>query len=315
MAKWKRQLSKRRRKLALTQLFSKEEHATFVQAFAAYVEPRGIEVTVKDDVATLRGEDGDEVALEISQLAERCQRSAPMLWPALVADHLDRTLHPVQTPTAFDPLDFEQAQNQLRVRLCAPEAVDAPGAEAVVRQDPADGLVAVLTFDLGAESRKVRPEEAEAWATPQAAVFAVAYQNLRAVELPTSTARELPSGASLIACRSDSPFLTAQLLVSDRFLGSSDRDRYAELGILASVPKADLILLHPIGQAGVVTVVQEMARITRLLHEKGPAPLSPHVYWWRKKALTRLPVSHDAEGAHFSPPPRFQAHVIEPLDG
>jgi hypothetical protein len=331
MANWKRQLSKRRRKLALTQLFEKEEHAAFVQAFADFVEPRGVAVSVEGDEATLQRGGDPPITLDISALAARCQQSAREGWPALVREHLERRLRPgqVSTPSdprdlaappaahpdgtseGFDPLVFERCRARLKVRLVSPDTVatlEAEGAGPLVRQDPADGLVAVLFFDLPGEPRPVRLEDTEAWATPLAAAFAVAYQNLGEVALPGPSSRALPGGERILACRSESPFLAAQIVIPDRFVtarAESDpgENPGAGSGILASVPKEDLLLLHPIREAGVEAVVEQIARLAQRLHDQVPASLSPHVYWWRNEVLTRLPVTLGADGARFDPPP------------
>ncbi len=50
-----------------------------------------------------------------------------------------------------------------------------------------------------------------------------------------------------------------------------------------------------------------------MLHQRGPSPLSPHVYWVRKGAFKHLPMEVSSYGVRFVPPAGFTTRVLEPL--
>ena len=204
--------------------------------------------------------------------------------------------------------DFERAQKHLRVRLCPAEALAGPAGQSVIRQDPVEGLAAVLAMDLEGDCCDLRPEDIVDWATPEAALFAIGINNLREVFDLKTTERELSGGTKVLAVRGDSPFVSAQLLVLDRFMREPP-----PYGSLAAVPKRDLLLVHPIVTSRAVDAADELVQLVEMLHRGDEGGLSPLLYWWNKRALTHLPTMTGPKGLTIDPPPRFVSRVMEPL--
>lgn len=212
-------------------------------------------------------------------------------------------------PTVLPPLD--EVRSLLRVRLAAPPPPATPAGEQVIHQEPAEGLVGILTCDLPEGPVDLCPSDAAPWAIPEVALFGTGIGQLRQVTEFQIAERPLPGDLHFTAVRGSHAFTASQILVLDRFLAGGE----SPYGALACVPKTDLLLVLPIEDDRALRAIPELARLALVLHQKGPSPLSTGVYWWRKGGLMLLPTSLGPEGITFSPPRRFVAHVMEPLQG
>jgi len=308
MASWQQKLESARAAYLWAAGYDGEGWQAFVGTLAAYLAPRGRPVTVEPSGVSTARADGPSVNLELDALAERCLRASRDAWPSLTSEHLAALLAPPDLPAQFDYRDFNQAKERLKMRLCSPAELAARGELPVVRLDPAPGLAAVLSYDLPGGPCDVPPQDLESWGHPEASLYAMGLANLRRVQDLELARRVLPSGATMQMLRSDSPFISAQLLVIERLLGGP-----SPYGALACVPKTDLLLFHRILDARVRQAAEELGKLAAMLHQRGPAPLSPHVYWARRGALKHLPMEVSTHGVRFDPPAGFTARVLEPL--
>jgi hypothetical protein len=308
MADWQQKLLTARLAFPWAAPFDNDAWQTFVAALGAYLEPRERPVKVQSAGVSTARADGPAADLALHRLAARCLRAPRAVWPALVAEHLGAALSPPDLPAGFPYHDFERARERLRMRLAAPADLAARGDLPVVRLEPAPGLVAVLAYELPAGPCDVPPEDYEAWASPEATLYAHGLANLKHAPDMELAQRDLPSGARMHMLRSDSPFVSAQLLVLERLLAGP-----APYGALACVPKADLLLFHRIADARVRQAAEELGKLAVMLHQRGPAPLSPHLYWCRKGALMQLPLEVDSRSVRLDPPASFTARVLAPL--
>jgi hypothetical protein len=308
MASWQQKLGGARRLFSGAAGLDDEAWQAFVTKLAAYLEPRRRPVKVqRSGVSTARA-DGPMVNLEVHALAARCARAPRGAWTTLVSEHLAAILAPPDLKAQFDYRNFDQAKDRLKMRLCPPAELEARGELPVVRLDVAPGLAAVLAYDLPAGACDVPPEDFLGWGNPEASLFAKGLANLRRVQDVELVPRDLPSGATMQMLRSDSPFVSAQLLELERLL-----DGPSSYGTLACVPKTDLLLFHRIQDARVRQAAQELGKLAAMLHQRGPSPLSPHLYWVRKGSLTHLPMEVSSHGVTFKPPAGFTVRVLEPL--
>lgn len=309
MASWQHRLERAHGAYTWAAGFDDGTWQAFVAGLEAYLEPRGRPVKVQPAGVSTSRSDGPLVDLGLRALAERCLRAPRAAWSTLISEHLAARLAPPDLPAGFDYRDFERARERLKMRLCAPADLAARGELPVVRLDPAPGLAAVLAYDLPEGPCDVPPADYEGWGNPEASLYALALASLRRVQDLELAQRDLPSGARMQMLRSDSPFVSAQLLVLERLL-----DGPSPYGALACVPKTDLLLFHRIVDARVRQAAEELGKLAAMLHQRGPLPLSPNMYWVRRGALKHLPMDVGSYGVTFTPAAGFTARVLDPLD-
>jgi len=309
MATWQQKLQNAHGAYAWAAGFDDSTWQAFVASLAAYLEPRGRPVKVQPVGVSTTRSDGPLVDLGLHSLSERCLRAPRAAWPTLISEHLADRLAPPDLPAGLDCRDFERVRARLKMRLCAPADLAARGDLPVVRLDPAPGLAAVLTYDLPEGPCDVPPADYEGWGHPEASLYAVALANLRQEGDLDLAQRDLPSGARMQMLRADSPFVSAQLLVVERLVGGP-----SPYGTLACVPKTDLLLFHRIVDDRVRKAAEELGKLATMLHQRGPSPLSPCVYWVRRGAIKHLPMDVTSHGVVFKPAPGFTARVLDPLD-
>lgn len=54
------------------------------------------------------------------------------------------------------------------------------------------------------------------------------------------------------------------------------------------VPVRDALFFHEIVDANFVSSLGAMVEFSLSIHFQGPDPVSPHVYWWRDRSISRL---------------------------
>lgn len=308
MSNWQDTIGASRASFPWASGFDEPTWQAFVAELAAYLEPRGRPVKVQAPSVITARADGVAVELSLQTLGARCLRARRPVWPTLVNEHLGAILAPPDLPAGYTYGDFDQARERLKMRLCSEGELAASDALPRIRLDPAPGLSAVLSYDTPGGACDVPPEDFGRWGHPEASLYATGLSNLRRVPDVPREQRELPCGATMHMLRSDSAFGAAQLLVLERFLVSP-----APYGALACVPKTDLLLFHLIEDARVRQAAEELGKLSAMLHQRGPAPLSPFLYWFRKGALMHLPMEVSSQGVVFKAPASFTARVLAPL--
>ena len=182
----------------------------------------------------------------------------------------------------LDPIrgDFARVRDRLKLRLY-PSDYGADGA--VVAAKIADGLQAVLVFDLPSAIAPVRPADLRAWARPAEELIALALENVRRQE----QVRVDPMGlaqARLFTVSGESVFVATLGMTVEDLLGPS------ELGALVAVPSSHLVVCHSLlGQRSAQEAFEAMTAIATRVHAAGPHALSPLIY--RRLANEMKPVA------------------------
>lgn len=185
----------------------------------------------------------------------------------------------------LDPIrgDFARVKDRLKLRLYP---ADSGADGAVVAAKIADGLQAVLVFDLPSAIAPVRPVDLRAWARPADELIALALENVRSQEQVRVEPMDLLQ-ARLFTVSGESVFVATLGMTVQDLLGPS------ELGALVAMPSSHLVLCHSLlGRATAQEAFDAMTAIAARVHAAGPHPLSPLLY--RRLGNQMVPVADAA---------------------
>jgi hypothetical protein len=280
-------------------------YVTFLELVRADLLARGASVRFADGVAEVRLPVGSEVSCGLASLAQLCSRLPVPHWEELMSAHFD-ALFEGETELG-ESLDrshvFAEVRHLLKLRLHPlplPQPLDG------VVWHVADGLGAVLVFDLPQTVRSVRAGEAEGWGIDHGELRALALaQSLN--EPCEDYAVEGRDGCRVTAMSGESFFVATRLLALEREVPLDHPN-----GALVAVPTRHSLLLHLIEDLSVVHALHTLLPMAAGLHRDGPGSLSPAVYWWRGGELRRLDASIGDAGVHFAPSREF-AELLERL--
>lgn len=289
--------------------FDGEAFATFRDKVLEDVRGRGFRCAEVDGVLAISRQD-QETRCGLQNLSQMCAQNPRAAWGRIIADHFDRVLGVLDVGHDIEALahDFEAIRGRLRPRLMSEETLRQAGIECVA-EVLADELVAVAVFDLPDTTMTVRREYLEAWGRTAEEVLAVAAENLAAAEdLRTGRERFGIEGGGHIDCYGDDYYSASHLLLLERYLPPG-----LPFGALVAVPHRHALLVHALEDLSVIPSLTTMVQVARGMFEEGPGSICPHLYWWRRDAIVRLPIEIQDEKLVFAPPPDFLA-VLEALE-
>ncbi|MFC5187491.1 hypothetical protein [Actinomadura harenae] len=205
-------------------------------------------------------------------------------WPALVSDHITTLTTALEEP--LDLWDFDLARHLLRTRLYQ-SAADIGGLAA---RPFAEGLIEAVVVDTPTAVRTVTGHEAAGWPVSADALFMLGRANVR--DDGPLRVDEHDLGQVRVAVLSGWTAYTATHLAW--------LEEYLQIGAhgaLVTVPNRSLVIVHPLRSSdpsprvryrAAATAAHELHSHARNAYEEGPGSLSPHVYWWRAGAMSRL---------------------------
>ena len=193
----------------------------------------------------------------------------------------------------LDPIrgDFPRVRDRLKLRLY-PADFGADGA--IVAAKIADGLQAVLVFDLPSAIAPVRPADLRAWSRPAEELIALALENVRSQEQVRVDPMDLVE-ARLFTVSGEGVFVATLGMTVEDLLGPS------ELGALVAVPSNHIVLCHSLlGRRTAQEAFEAMSKIVARVHAAGPHPLSALLY--RRLGNEMKPVADVAALLSMLPP-------------
>lgn len=225
-------------------------------------------------------------------------------WPAIVAGQVDEILRAEEEQARFlaEIGDFEKVKPKIKVRLFPAEALQSDAAKQVVMRQIADGLVAAPMYDLASALLPVSKEHVAAWKMTEDQLFPIGLNNMVAAGPVRVQELQDEGGPKILALGGDSPLVATHLFFIERYF-----EKVPEAGILICVPTAHTLLMHPILNAEAAAAIKVLFPAAIAMHRQGPNSLSPHVYWWRARNLTKLEAKVEGENIEFFPPPDLVA--------
>ena len=290
--------------------FDRDEYRAFIESVAADLHRRGDVVEIEQGVARLVLGDREEHRFGLQNLAQICHQAQTDDWPEIIKGHFDGVIRS-SSSSALESLssDWSLAQQAVKVRLYPLEAIEEalPG---LAHRDVAEGLLAVLTYDLPEAVATVPLGDIEKWPVSVDEAFDLGLANVLQQDPVHEEEIELEGGGSFIAYVGDSFFVTSRMLAVDDLV--PDR---GDLGVLVAVPNRHTLLLTPITDRTVLDTLNAMLLVAHERYAEGPGSLTPDVFWYRGPEHELLPLraEEDAGGLSFSPPEEFVETCLRQL--
>jgi hypothetical protein len=289
--------------------FDAEAYAAFASKVVAHLEDRGFTCAEDDGVVILRRGD-QESRCGLQNLAQICNQNPRAEWGEIISEHFEKVLGVLVEGEGMeaDADDFEAVRGQLRPRLMSEESLQQAGIECIA-QPVAEDLVAVAVFDLPDTTMTVRADYLETWEKTPEEVLRVATENLAAAEdLAPGMQRFDLEGGGFLHVYGDDYYTASHLLLLERYLGPN-----CPFGALVAIPHRHVLLVHPLQDLRVVPTLNSLIGIALGMFEEGPGSITPHLFWWRREGMVRLPITVGDGKVSFAPPPEF-LEVLEALE-
>ncbi|MEM6992422.1 MAG: hypothetical protein AAF721_18055, partial [Myxococcota bacterium] len=282
----------------------------FVEAVGTDLYRRSDDVDIEHGVARIILDGGSEHRFGLQNLAQICNQSDTEAWPEIIKSHFDgviRSSAGADLELLAD--DWERAKTMIKVRLYPQEAVveTLPGLS---YRDVAEGLLAVLTYDLPEAVATVPRTDVEKWPVSQDEAFAIGMANVLEQDPVHAEEIDLDRGGSFTAMVGDSFFVTSRMLAVDELIGGG-----GEFGALVAVPNRHTLLVSPIVDLTVLEVLNAMLLVAHHRHAEGPGSLSPHLFWCRNDDTLPMTLQATIEGdsLSFTPPDEFVETCLQHL--
>jgi hypothetical protein len=268
------------------------------QVFAGY----GVEVTLHGDF--VRDAAGRDYGLGgLLDDLERLQPE-PGERAALVRMHVRNLVAAVQGPSPIDTDPREEVLARLYPLLLDGSILAAPDDQPHA-PEVAPGIREFLALE-SREGMQVLTPSAVAELGPLEELRAGARARLRALPVEDHQVRQARRGGSYHVLTGTSLLTGTRVLELDDVHRTLTGEPLPADGALVGFPSAYQLAYHPIAGDGMLDVLEDLVQFTAARYEAGPAPLSPHVHWWR--AGTLVPLSVLSGGTlDYRPPEDFLA--------
>lgn len=288
--------------------FDAGRYRAFIDAVAQDLHARSEEVEIDDGIAHVHLPEEGSHSFGLQNLAQICNQAADDDWPEIIRHHFDGVIRST-SGVDLDGLsdDFDRVQTLLKVRLYPYDAVE-DSLEGLVHRPIAEGLVAVLAYDLPDAVATVPRSDLDKWPIDVDQAFVLGLHNVLAEGDVEHERIELESGAVFSAMVGDSFFVTSRLLALEEFIAPT-----SAYGALVAVPNRHTLLWASIVDLGILETLNALLVIANRRHAEGPGSLSPMVYWWHDGELMALPATVEDGKLSFFPPEEFVDECLDQL--
>ena len=305
-------------------MLAAEEWAWFITTLAADLERRAITHRIDIDAGCVNVEVPGPVpnVLGLQNLAQICRGRPREAWAEAIRHHFDVALD-VKDGTTAEELakDWTLAREKVKLRLYREE--NLPPAVPLVTWHVAEGLVAVLAFDLPDTVISVRAADRATWVVDDEELYETALDNVRNEGLLDANKIEVGDATSVVVLEGGRTFFAAShalfledYLMNESLLGSGGFQ--GEYGAVIAIPQRHVVIYHPIDDLRVLGAIQSMLVTAANMFAEGPGSISPELYWLppddhdTEDLLVRLPCERVDDALRFTPPPEFLA-MLEAL--
>ena len=305
-------------------MFAAEEWAWFIATLAADLDGRGITHRIDVDAGCVNVEIPGPVpnVLGLHNLAQICRGRPREAWAEAMRHHFDVAFD-VKDGTTAEELakDWTLAREKVKLRLYREE--NLPPAVPLVTWHVADGLVAVLAFDLPDTVISVKMGDRATWDVEDEELYETALDNVRNEGLLGMNKIEVGAATSIVVLDGGRSFFAAShaLFLEDYLMNESlvgTGGFQGEYGAVIAIPHRHVVIYHPIDDLRVVAAIQTMLVTAANMFAEGPGSISPDLYWLppddhdTDDLLVRLPCERTDDALRFLPPPEFVA-ILESL--
>jgi hypothetical protein len=289
---------------AWASFFTEEQFRSFLEQLEQDLEDRHLPYALEAETGTLEIElpGADRQQLHLLTLARACYQMPLPGWAEYVEQHLDAAISVLAGGmAAVDRLasDFDRARPLLRLRLYPDDYLD-PEVPLVYRR-LAEGLTAVLVYDLPQSIATVPPDHLAEWNRLPEELFEIALRNVWEQGKLEHASLDLSEGATLeLLTDYRNPFAATHVLCLPEYFAA-----VPQAGILVSVPERGRVILHRIEGMAVMAALNVLLRSVPEVFLEAQHPLCPNVYWWRAGTFTLLPALSEDGRIEFRPPAEF----------
>jgi hypothetical protein len=215
----------------------------------------------------------------------------------LLRCHFEVALRPPEPPSSF-----AEAADRLRIGLRA-TSYFAADSWSVVTRPVADDLIAILYLNAGTAIATVSDDDLRAWGEPPDAIWRRALDNVHAEPTVQERTDTIEGGGTVRAIVGWESFGAARSLELERYI-----DVIGKQGAIVAVPTIDTFMAHAIGSDGeLAATLRWMAVVAAEMFNDEEDPLSPHLYWRRGHAWTRITATGDDGVQNWDAPPELKA--------
>lgn len=289
-----------------------EEFKAFGEALTNELEKMGFkhQIDLENGMAEVQIGDNDPHRLGLLNLAQLCNANDRKHWAEIIDQHLDKLiLTRAERESILEQLaySFEAARPYLKVRLYPDELGDV--VEHMVHYRPAEGLLAVLMYDLPDSVASVSKSHVENWGRSTEELFRIGLEHVRDEPGMDADSFEAEKGIAFQLLGGESHFVASRALLLDEYLSEP-----APHGVLVAMPHRHVALYHPIRDLSVVKAISSLIAVAHGMYSKGPGSITPNIYWYRNGEYMLLPSKVDGRSLEFAPPERFVNECLNLLE-
>ncbi|MET0466222.1 MAG: hypothetical protein ABW007_23890 [Chitinophagaceae bacterium] len=292
-------------------LFSRDEYLLFMGYVTNHFHQEDISYSIKEGALLSEGKSGHHSEkMGLLNLAQLCRLRPVQEWGSLVEDHFNG----IQKASVFEKQfsvkahDFNFVRDLIGVKLYPEEYVGAIKNGLTMGKRIAEGLYAMLVFDLPESIVNVRPEQSIQWPLGNEELFDLGIRNVKrkyALDLFEQDVDGIP-----IHFVVENHFYAPNILFSLLDEEPTEGDK----GMLIGLPNRHAALMHRIADWRVLQAIHRMIPAIHGMNKDGPGSVSDKLYWLHNGRMITLPYSLDTENIHFDPPESF-IHLLQELEG
>ncbi|MEK7467146.1 MAG: hypothetical protein AAB074_07015 [Planctomycetota bacterium] len=234
---------------------------------------------------------------ELREMAEFCRHMPEKLWARAMDGSFARQAEVEVAVEAFRKrTDVKEVRDRLRVRIVPERSIQGEALAAAVARPVAPGLVAALLLEGKQSGEPVTTEMADQWGISTSALFEVAKDNHKR----RKAKKEPGQGFDVSVLMGDDPDTASEILFLEHYVKVEP-----PAGTIVVVPTQRAVLFHEVHDRKAVDALQTVLVIGHQLFQKGPFPVLPLLYWWRRRRFALLPIEVQGETVRFMPPIEF----------
>lgn len=266
----------------------------FAEALQAYFLECGEEVSIQNDILTIKG---DTTQYGLTNLRQRCNVAAPSTWNKLIDTHFS-AIRPLMKGERPLPKTFTEIQDLLVARL-VPEDYLEFSQFLLFRRD-LEGTLTALCYDLPTSFANVTPSTPESFGRTEQEFFEIALANTYSKYRVKGEQVNIINGESIIAFHRENVLVASQALFLDRY-----PECIGKFGCLVAIPHRTEMLCYPINNSAVVQVINFLIPFISEQYRRGPDSISNKLYWYRNGKYLNLPYESKEYEVSFDPPEEF----------
>jgi hypothetical protein len=277
------------------------QYLAFLEAFRIYFNQKKLPYTLTDGYVEVENNPFGFGKMGLTNLMQMCKQHETKDYSGLIANHFEGLIANNKFTIEFDKIvhDFDSVKQYIGVRLYAKSYVQHIQKDILLGFDFAEGIFAMLIFDLPNAVMNIKREHITAWGKTQDEITGIGIANMR-TKYPLQPRVEKVGEMEL------------HIVISDHFFTPNivfDLEKHQGLvgpeGALVGLPHRHTAIIYPIKDGEVVGALNVMLPMIFGMNAEGPGSLSNHLYWYKDGVFTDLPYKIEGQNLQFYPTDSF----------